>query len=74
MNARRRELIDELDFAHTEAARLSQSLVALNAMVTPDLTEIFVVRQSWQFASDRTTELANELRSITSSVEEEEAC
>jgi hypothetical protein len=72
VKARRRELIDELGCAHSEAARLSESLFALKAAEPRNLTEIFVVRQSWQSASDRATELAEELRSVTSSVEETE--
>jgi hypothetical protein len=72
VKARCRELIDELGCAHSEAARLSENLFALKAAEPRDLTEIFFVRQSWQSACDHATELAEELRSVTSSVEQAE--
>jgi hypothetical protein len=72
VKARRRELVDELRFAHLEAARLSESLVALKAERTADPTDLFVTGQAWRLASDRATQLRDELLSITRSSEEEE--
>ena len=72
MNARRRRLVDELGFAHAQAARLSESLQALQAERSADPGDVFAIRQAWQLASDRAVQLRDELRSVTRSCEEEE--
>jgi hypothetical protein len=72
VNARRRELVEELGFAHSEAARLSASLTALKDDAALDPVQIAVACEAWQDASDRTKELHGQLRSITQHSEEEE--
>jgi len=72
MHKHRRQLVDELGFAHAQAARLSESLQALQAERTADPGDLFVTRQAWQLASDRAIQLRDELRSVTRSCEEEE--
>jgi len=72
MYVRRRQLVDELGFAHSQAARMSGSLAALQADRTADAADLFATRQAWRLASDRAVQLRDELRSITRSCEEEE--